>query len=832
MNRRHSMRHLTKALLGTAWLIQPEKLQQMVAFLEARARGVELTRAEVRAAFGADEDDDDDRPRTVNGVRILNVLGVLAPRMNFMIRFSGGTSTQLLGQQIEQAIKDPSVKAIVLEVDSPGGSAQGNEELAQQIMAARGKKPIVAVVRGLCASAAYYVASAADQIVATPSSEIGSIGTLLVHSESSQALEKAGHKYTIIQAGDFKGIGNPYMPLDAKARGVLQERVDAAYRQFVGAVARHRGITAAQVESDYGQGKVFLADEALRRGMIDRVATLETVLAELAAGPAPASTPTPTKENRSVNKRIKSALYALELVDSVDAADDVCQAALNAFLKSLKAERPKTDDGLLALLSKHFGGSDGGTDEKPAKPEGPEPAQVDPKAERQQERQRIAELTARRELLAESGLAISDELFQQSIDKEHTVAEAVEVWTRKGSTEEPAARPNLVPGPAAADTFCVAATDALLARFDLRRSEQPLSREAQDCRRLRLIDMAKIELKHRGRRFSDMENEDIAAMWLALGGEFPVGSMHASYQRAADFPHLLSNLAGKLLDQALEIASPTYPLWTARVQDASDLKPHPILAIGNFDELDRIGDDEKAQQLKLDEEMTSWFAVDRFANKAGLTAVMAANDDLDVFMQALQSLSVAHENTLNRMCVALAAGNVTLLDGHSLFDDTNHKNDVSSGGAPSVTEMSKMREKHRSQRGIGGKGRVRTPPRIALVPSTLETEAEQVMLPFAAVGETKVPISDATINPFRNKVIPVVEPELDDYSTTQWYTFADPRVRRTICHVFQSGYGRGGRRTSFFDPDSETRWFRLEGRFAAFVCGFRGAVRNSGAGAG
>jgi ClpP class serine protease len=182
---------------------------------------------------------------------------------------------------------------------------------------------------------------------------------LTLHSESSQAAEKAGVKYTVIQAGEVKSAGNPYVPLTEKTRGVLQERVDAYDSQFVGAVARHRGVTAANVEADFGQGKVFLPAEAVKRGMADRVASLETVLAELAQQPAPSSTSPPRKETRPVHKRIKSALYALELIDAVDAADDTCEVALRVFLKTVKAERPKSDDALLSLLAKQLGGSAG-----------------------------------------------------------------------------------------------------------------------------------------------------------------------------------------------------------------------------------------------------------------------------------------------------------------------------------------------------------------------------------------------------------------------------------------------------------------------------------------
>lgn len=821
-------RNVTRAVLETAWMLLPQKLEQICQFLEARAAGVELSETEIRAAFGADEEDEE--VRTVNGVRVIPIMGVMAPRMNLFMRFSGGTSTQLVGQQLDAALRDEGVKAIVLEVDSPGGSAQGNEELAQQIFAARGQKPIIAVVRGMAASAAYYVASAADQIVVTDSSEVGSIGTIAIHAESSKLAERVGTKYTVIQAGEFKGLGNPYEPLTEKTRGAMQERIDAHYKMFVAAVARHRGLTEATVEKDFGQGKVFLPAEAKQRGMIDRVASLETVLAELGSSPA-AST---TKENRSVNKRIKAALYALELVDAADAPDAACETALSIFLKTIKAERPKTDDALLALLSRQFAGPDVGSVIKTGtmvELKSSESIEVDTdkiKAESAAaERLRIKDLTARREALAQTGFMISDEVFQASIDAGESVAASLDRWTKQALKQDPIEKTPIKPGIPAADTFAAAATDALLDRAGIRNSDQPLSREARDLRHKRMIDLVYADMGLRNVRIEG-QPEDIAAQWLAIGGQFAVGSMHGSLQRAGDYPNILSNIAGKMFDQALEIAEVTYPQWTAKIQDVPDLKPRPIVALGNFDELDRIADDDEAGQLKLDEEMPAWFQVDRFANKAGLTAVMVANDDMDAFTQAMQTLALAHENTLNRLCVALLTGNVQMLDGYSLFDDTNHNNDVTSGAAPQPSEYKKMRLKHRTQRGIGNKGYVKSPPRIALVPAALEDDAERTLLPFAALGENKAPVTDATVNQYRGKITPVIETELDASSDKKWYTLANPAIRRTICHVFQSGYGRGGRRTSFFDPDKETRYFRLEGRFAAFVASWRGIVRNAG----
>jgi hypothetical protein len=186
------------------------------------------------------------------------------------------------------------------------------------------------------------------------------------------------------------------------------------------------------------------------------------------------------------------------------------------------------------------------------------------------------------------------------------------------------------------------------------------------------------------------------------------------------------------------------------------------------------------------------------------------------------------------LCVALLTGNVTLTDGNSLFDNTNHGNDVTSGAAPSGAQLGAMREKHRLQTGPGGYAYIKTPPKYVLVPAALETEAIQATVPLLPgsggqlSGEQTARSTDNTINTVRGLITPIVEPELDGSSSVIYYTIADPRIRRTIVHAFQRGYGRMGRRRTWFEDSRLTRYVALEGRFAAAAISYRGIVRNAG----
>jgi len=196
---------------------------------------------------------------------------------------SGGTSTEKFADSFRQAVADPAIKAIVLEVDSPGGQVDGVPELADEIAAARGQKKIIAVANTQMASAAYWLASQADEVVATPSATIGSVGVLWPHTEISEAQKQAGIKTTLITAGKYKAEGSPLEPLTTEARTHMQSMVDAAHDQFIKAVARGRRTSQAAVREGFGEGRVFDARTSVKMGLADRMATLEEVLEGLGA---------------------------------------------------------------------------------------------------------------------------------------------------------------------------------------------------------------------------------------------------------------------------------------------------------------------------------------------------------------------------------------------------------------------------------------------------------------------------------------------------------------------------------------------------------------------
>jgi signal peptide peptidase SppA len=208
---------------------------------------------------------------TMGSVGLIPIQGPIGHRASFLSDYFGWPTTERIGQTFQQFMDDPNVNSIMFDVDSPGGMAVGNEELHQQIMKSKGKKPVIASVKGMAASAAYYIISAADEIVASPSSEVGSIGTVMVHADMSKMYEGAGVDITVIKAGKYKWEGHPYEPLSDEAKNEFQRQVDEHYSMFVNAVAKGRNVSAATVRNDFGQGRMLMAKEALKAGMIDKI---------------------------------------------------------------------------------------------------------------------------------------------------------------------------------------------------------------------------------------------------------------------------------------------------------------------------------------------------------------------------------------------------------------------------------------------------------------------------------------------------------------------------------------------------------------------------------
>lgn len=272
--------HLVSYVASEMWAILPSKLSDILAALAYRASGATFSEAEIQARIGG-RPDRQAVPASGDAVAVIPIHGTIAHRGGRMPMSSGGTSTEAIGVAFRAALADDRVGTILFDVDSPGGTVTGVAELADEIFAARGQKRMVSMVNGLAASAAYWLATQADEVVSIPSGESGSIGVFFAHEDVSKALADNGVSITLLKAGKYKAEINPFTPLTDEAREFVQARVDAAYGQFVSAVARGRGVSAADVRNGFGEGRVLVAKDAKSAGMIDRIASPEATVARL-----------------------------------------------------------------------------------------------------------------------------------------------------------------------------------------------------------------------------------------------------------------------------------------------------------------------------------------------------------------------------------------------------------------------------------------------------------------------------------------------------------------------------------------------------------------------
>jgi signal peptide peptidase SppA len=279
------------AVLAAPWAIEPDWLRVVFGVwsrgqLDAPALAKARAEWEARGAQRPRLDESASAvPGTGGSLRIMGSVGVLAVdgplfrHADLLTDVSGGTSYDALWKGLEAAEKNDQVKTILLRVNSPGGEADGVSELAKGIAAA--SKPVWAYVDGLCASAAYWLASQAKWIVAEETSEVGSIGVRLGIIDDSARMEAAGiRKIEIISS---VSPGKRSHPIDDEVIGRLQMRVDDLAEKFVEAVATGRGASTKRVLEDFGKGDVFIAAKALDAGMVDDIADFTETLSNLEA---------------------------------------------------------------------------------------------------------------------------------------------------------------------------------------------------------------------------------------------------------------------------------------------------------------------------------------------------------------------------------------------------------------------------------------------------------------------------------------------------------------------------------------------------------------------
>jgi signal peptide peptidase SppA len=836
----------------------------------------------IQASLSFGGDDVETTMKVVNGVAVIPISGVLRDGVDYMVRWGGACSYQLLERDIASALSNDLVKSIVFYCNSPGGSAIGCKRVADMVFANRGKKPMVAYVQGQCCSACYYIAAAADRIEATADSMVGSIGTIMPHVEMKGLLDEIGYGVTVITNSDSpkKGHGNQYEKLTPEAKATLQSFIDSFGKPFIADVAKYRGVDTADVIANFGQGDSKRADLAVATNMIDAVVgsfgetlakvatpsqkpqspiTSQIVFPVAASSASTIITPEPVatgtipqgKVRMKISAKLKAQLFACDLIESADASDEACVAALNGWFRGAV---PADESAILAGLRSQSA--------EPVEPK-KEPAKEEPAKnvadahQAEQAEARLADLKASAGLInaAIGSEAVSSDMVLSAFEAKQTPQAAVKAWTEKLSAKESGTgAPKIVSE--GRDRFGADAIDAMLYRAG--NTSVQLSAGAAGMVNRPLWAIAGECLSLSGAQ-ADMygDRELLAEQAMSMGDATRrvtffsgnenrqyISASGAPFTRPGDFPNILSGLANKYLDMIELDDDFSYPEISAVLPGGlKDFKPAMMINKGIMEEMDELSDAEQIKDLGVAEEVLSYIFLRRFGNRFGWTPVMVANDDLGAFAEGMLGLAEAWEVTQNRLVLDRFTANETLLDGNALFSDradtgagaipAANNNVRGTGAAPSDGEWGAMSTLYAGIGGVATGRRVRGTLNTILVPTNaVHQAAVRTFETYPTIGEAKMAETTANLGIYRNKVRIVPESELNSVNATAYYGLRNPTRLNTatVVRAYFNGYGTAGRRERWYDPSTKTTYVSLEGRIATAVKNWRYAIRNAGTG--
>ncbi|MCE1004496.1 S49 family peptidase [Pseudomonas sp. NMI1173_11] len=324
------------------WLMMPDALDNLLTISDRMGDPVAL-------ATKRGERLDETRRVTMRGsVAVVPITGPIFRYANLFTEISGATSTQILATDIQRALDDPKVKSIVLNIDSPGGVASGINELAEMIYSGRDRKRIVAYIGGIGASAAYWIASAASEIVIDEASLAGSIG-VVVEAVIEDEKKTGRTRYQIVS----RNAPNKRPDLGTEeGRAKMGETIDAMADVFVGKVARNLGVAAEKVPAMGDNGGIRVGADAVKHGLAHRVGSLESLITELAK-PATTFPRTNTMTTVKTTAELRTAIAAGTDPNTIEIAqaDQPDTAAIRTEAATAERERIK---GINALAVKGF----------------------------------------------------------------------------------------------------------------------------------------------------------------------------------------------------------------------------------------------------------------------------------------------------------------------------------------------------------------------------------------------------------------------------------------------------------------------------------------------
>jgi len=345
-------------VITAPWAIMPDKLFEIQEIYLKHSRGEKIDLDAIEAKLGKPLQNETTPYQIINNIAVIPIHGVIAKRANLFTRISGGVSTELAMQDIDQAQDDSDIQAIVLYIDGPGGAVDGTLELADFIFEGRDKKRIVAYSDGLMASAAYWIGAAAHEVyISSDTVQVGSIGVIAKHVDYSEAEKKAGIKTTEIYSGKYKRIASQHEPLSKEGRENIQGMTDYLYSVMVDSVAKYRGVSSEEVLQNMADGRVFIGKQGIAAGLVDEISTLDNLTGTILPAQVQNKVITVKKEVKSMDLTKLKADHP-DLVKQIQAdtrADVIAEFDQERSQLQSENESLKTENQTLAATNDELG---------------------------------------------------------------------------------------------------------------------------------------------------------------------------------------------------------------------------------------------------------------------------------------------------------------------------------------------------------------------------------------------------------------------------------------------------------------------------------------------
>lgn len=657
-------------------------------------------------------------------VAVVMLTGTLMKAVSSM---DGGTSTVAARREIRKAAADPDVSAILLAIDSPGGTVSGTADLAAEVKAAAAKKPVWAFADDLAASAAYWVASQADKVFANDRTAlVGSIGTLAVVYDLSKAAEDAGVKTLVFGTGPLKGAGAPGAPVTEDQQAYIRGIVEDAQVSFDAAVRRGRGLTDKQL-ADAKTGGVFGADEAMSRKLIDGIQSFDATVAALASEARKRGRMSST--TRATGSPVRSAVMTENETPAGTAADPV--ADLKAQMRAEAAAELRRQADIRKVCGDHV--------------------DVAAQAIAENWTPEKAELTALRKGLANNvraagpQFALNHEKYAPGVKHADVVEAALRMSLGRNVEKD--------------------------YRAEVLEAADGLRREGIGLHTVFLTAAAQ-----NGYHVGPGTKITAGNLKDVLKAAFPEDTTvnRTAGASTVSLSGILGNVANKELVAGYTEEDDTWR-EISQTRSASNFQTRTYYRMLDNMEYEEVGPDGKMKSGTVDQESYT-ASLKTYAKMFALTRRDIINDDLGAFQDLRNRLGRGAKKKFNNLFWT------NMLASHSTFFTSARGNYITGATTTLLTDgvglglAVKAFRQMKSPSTVGsaddGGKRINARPSILLVPPELEYAADQLFM-----GEKlNVGSGPGEQNTYRGKYRPVVNAWLSDsgftgYSTTAWYLF-------------------------------------------------------------